>query len=226
MVEHPHRVVADMTQKPPRSLSDLPTELIQNILLAIPDFDSLRVIIRTSSRLYAVFKSVETEIAKSVLQHEIGTELIHDAIATEISSNCDGWTDQQHLDFLEKVHDRDQQPFRDSLPKSLPQTHALLQFHNAVKFLATMFASLARGIPTKAMPLGLPVYPPTETEVMEICRSLYRFQLHQNVYLDWRAKRYDYERNLKRARAHLSPWENNQLVCICKFLQDASTPGQ
>lgn len=98
-----------------RGLEQLPVEIAYDILSRLPDIQSLAVAVLKGQYLYHAFLDADSWITKDVLLRPIPTELLHDALAAEVSSHQVIWTREQAEDFLAKYLTRDQQPFHSSL---------------------------------------------------------------------------------------------------------------
>lgn len=99
------------SRMPKRRLEQLPVEIIHDILARLPDIQSLAAAVLTGPNLYQAFLHAPSRITKEVLLRQIPTELLHDALAAEVSSHRDIWTHEQADDFLAKYLACDQQPF-------------------------------------------------------------------------------------------------------------------
>ncbi|KAJ5578184.1 uncharacterized protein N7459_007148 [Penicillium hispanicum] len=209
-----------MEQEPKRRLETLPTELIQLILSAIPNIESLEAAVLTGPRLHYAFKAFETRIVKPILSHEIAAELLHDALAVEISSQKQAWSTEELKEFLAKYCARDQQPFHVLLSGKLTQARSLIRLHNAVKFHRDRLASeVLSSNPVSAASAVSPVRPLSKAEETRIDCSLYRFQIYCNLFRDW--KKIPDSFHFDQAEVFFSlfaPWENEQLACIHDYL--------
>lgn len=174
---------------------------------------------RTGPYFYQAFLYTQPWITENVLLRQIPTELLHDALAAEVSSHRDIWTREQAEGFLAKYLARDQQPFHGSLRWTLSQTLSLARFYRLVEFFT---ASLVSSILAQR-PSARPLSPP---EKSRIDRNFYRFHIYCNVFRNKDnipIRPSDAQRKVY--FAHFAPWENEQLACIQDYLHGVMTPG-
>ena len=202
-----------------RGLERLPVEILHGILSRLSDIQSLAATVLTGPYLYYAFLDAQSWITEEVLLRQIPTELLHDALAGEVSSHRDIWAREQAKDFLAKYLARDQQPFHSYLQWTLSQTLSLARFYRIVEFFT---ASLVSSILTQR-PSAWPVSP---SEKSRIDRNFYRFQIYCNVFRNKDnipIRPSDAQRKVY--FAHFAPWENEQLACIQDYLHGVMTPG-
>lgn len=187
-------------------LENLPLELIQGILAEIPDIQSLVCAVLTGPRLYLAFKLIETQITEKILLQQIHPELLHDALAADVSSRKEGpWTEDQALDFIAQYVARDQWPFHSSLRWKHSQALRLARLYDHVNFF---LVDLTSKVLTGKQDLS-------RNERNRISRNLYRFQTYCHLFGDRNSPPFDSDVSQQRKYfARFAPWENDYLFEI------------
>jgi hypothetical protein len=106
-------------------LERLSTELIQAILSELSDIQSLESAVLTGPCLYAAFKGADSQIVESVLSQQFDADLLHDALAVEVSMQKSTWQESDVNDFLDSYLCRNKQPFHYVLDYTLSQAFRL-----------------------------------------------------------------------------------------------------
>ena len=200
-------------------LEQLPTELLQDILAWIPDIQSLAAAVLTGPKFYCAFLDAQTQIVKGVLQRQIPTELMHDALAAEASSGQDTWTREQAIEFLKQYFAREKQPFHYSLQWTLSQALPLAQLYSIIEFFVGSLVSPILARQSSSRPLS-------KTEKCRISCNFYRFQIYCNLFKNEKEIPIYADHDQQHEYfAHFAPWENEQLACIHDYLLLVITPG-
>ncbi|KAJ5161503.1 hypothetical protein N7492_006895 [Penicillium capsulatum] len=108
--------MANSMKEPARGLADLPTDLIDGILCAVSDINSLVAAIRAGSLFYNCYRSRAPQILRAVLHSQIEDELPHDALALAHISNNPRLSNKKYRAFLNKFHNPGQNCFNHSFP--------------------------------------------------------------------------------------------------------------
>ncbi|KAJ5595084.1 uncharacterized protein N7459_001292 [Penicillium hispanicum] len=215
------------------SLQGLPVELIQEILLVLPDIATLKATINTCHLLHAAFKENEERIVKRILQDQIEPELFHDALAAMASSQRKLWKKKQADAFLKKYFDRDGGHFLSSCRWKLSQVQPLIENLELVNSFTQRFwydcLMRPRGVDDHIRSSR----PTSRTERIRIGRTFYRFETYCNLFRGYRhileatnhrhcgafvtRQRYKYF-------ARFAPWENEQFACVYQFLFRITSP--
>jgi hypothetical protein len=167
-------------------LEQLPTELVQAILSALPDIVSLKSAALTGPHLYHAFLGAEQNIISQVLLRQFNPALLHDALAAEESSRPLSWSKQQTLDFLLRYFDHDKRPLYSSLRWKLSEALLLAKLYDHVHFFASDLGAkfLARNpISGDWDPVPRPA---SSSEMDRIKRTFYRFEIYCNLFRDSR----------------------------------------
>lgn len=199
-------------------LEQLPIELLQDILAGVPDIQSLGALVLTGPLFYRAFLDAQAQIVKEVLQRQIPTELMHDALAAEFSKQ-DVWTREQAIDFLEQYFAREKKSFHSSFQWTLSEALPLARLHSLVELFTSSLVSSILAQKHSAQPLS-------KTEKFRLNCNFYRFEIYCNLFRN-KDKNPIYADDDQREEyfAHFAPWENEQLACIHDYLLLLITPG-
>jgi hypothetical protein len=193
---------------------DLPVEVVQSLLSAIPDISSLISAVLTCSSLYRCFKDAESLITASVLLNQIDFEVLPDAFATFESSKIVPPTEESVIAFVKThLHCRKHPNLRWAVTDALQMS----EFHKSVDYLAACFVEYALERTDSS-------YPPSRNEINRVQRALYHFEMHRNTCAgSWITMRNsssgEWEYNQQPYLAHqqkaiffdnFSCWENDQ----------------
>lgn len=85
----------------------------------------------------ALFKTPERLMVRSVLLNLTGTELIHDAMDTQLSSQRKKWSDRETDWFLAQYR----QPFQNQLQWTQSEVRSLAEFHQTVELVSAQMVS-------------------------------------------------------------------------------------
>lgn len=218
--------------EPKARLDRLPVELVQEILAALPDVESLVSAVLTGPCLYLSFLGAECYITKEVLLRQIDPDLLHDAVA-ELSSRRTPWTEQETGDFLAQYFARDKRPFHSLLKWKLSQALPLIRLHHVIDFfLNDLTSPILAGNPMSKKPVKpCSTLPLSCSEKNRITLNFYRFQIYCNLFRGrWGNKNpidppiHSIDQKEKYFQ-HFAPWENEQLCCIHDYLLRIITPG-
>lgn len=220
------------SEEPKARLDGLQVELIQEILAALPDVESLISAVLTGPCLYLSFLAAESYITKKVLLRQIHPNLLHDAVA-ELSSRRTPWTEQEAEDFLAQYFARDKPPFHSLLKWKLSQALPLIRLHHVIDFfLNDLTSPILAGNPMSTnTEKPCSTMPLSSSERNRITLNFYRFQIYCNLFRGWwgnknpiRPPIHSIDQKEKYFQ-HFAPWENEQLCCIYDYLLRIITPG-
>ena len=202
----------------------LPAELLRPILCAIPDILSLRSAALSCRSFYGAICQDENEIVISVLCHELGSDVLPEAIAAHESSLLQKPSDDSIGEFTAKRLSQRKPDLRSwTIRKALP----LVKFHAYVRSFATRFK---KGYMTEDLPIShtLISAPPTPAENGRIERSFYRFEIFCNLFrhIDEASDPLPSEAPQRFFFPYFAPWENEQLGCVHDFLVREISPGK
>ncbi len=215
-------------QPPPNSLPGLPTEIKQAILSSLADVASLRALILTCSTLYQAFLDVKSLTIANIIQTQIDSSLMQDALTTLRFSRITPCS-KSVAENLRRAYIRRETSF--SVPRwTLRDTLDLSELHSHVEFFARIFASSALSHnPVTGLPKTGPVKV-SPSELIRIERTLYRFEFYHTSFAEreefsiGRTQRFTENfTGQDRARylyAGFAPWENEQLACIRDYLDE------
>ncbi|KAL3458210.1 hypothetical protein BJX64DRAFT_267015 [Aspergillus heterothallicus] len=211
-------------------LEQLSTEIIQAILSELSDIESLESAALTGPCLYAAVKGAEFQIVKTVLLRQLGADILHDALSTEVAMQRTTWQESEAADFLSSYFCRNEQPFDSILNYTLSQALRLARLHALIDVFTRDLTApiLARNkpLPDRISELQSPARPLSQTERDRFFRTFYRFQIYCSLFGDPEECLYQDgpERN-EVYFAHFSAWENEQLACIHDYLLRVMTPA-
>ena len=205
-------------------LESLPTEMLQGILAALPDTTSLEATALTRPRLFHAFKAAENTIVKSVVGCQIGSELLHDALAVHASIKVDDCRIKEVEAILAQYCVRDQKPFHALQEWTLAQAHILAKTQKNVEYFSNKFIAQITGIPpfSSETSTASARQPLTGAEKNRIYRSFYRFEIYAKIF----ESGFMSDNMQDQHCLNFAPWENEQLCCIKDFLANIITRGQ
>ncbi|KAL3491189.1 hypothetical protein BJX62DRAFT_237427 [Aspergillus germanicus] len=212
-------------------LERLSTELIQAILSELSDIQSLESAVLTGPCLYAAFKGTKSQIVKSVLSQQFDADLLHDALAVEVSmQKKNTWQESDVNDFLDSYLCRNKQPFHSVLDYTLSQALRLARLLAVIdRFTRDLTAPiLARNKPLQdrhAEPPD-PALPLSQTDRTRFVRTFYQFQIYCSLFGD--LMKCPYQDGSERSFEYFalfSAWENEQLACIHDYLLRVIAPA-
>lgn len=226
-----------------RGILRLPVELLQDILVCLPDPRSLVRTIQASPAFYSSFKQNEQHIIATVLTNCIGTGVLREAqltrdcvppvLSTELAEEpldldkeLQDKLDTYIVDFLRSW------PIASDLTRTswaLGDALALGDFHSEVILpLKDRFIQASSDPRSCAMAArirkSLEVRPVSYLEQERICRALYRFEIFRRLFgcFSWRTDELmDFTTIFF---SEFTPWEIAQLGCIHDFLGRQITP--
>lgn len=198
----------------------LPSELKQNIFSALPDANTLRSLVLTCSSFYRTFLDAESLIIESILQAQIGSDLMYDAVIVFESTNLVPYSKYTVIELLKLYAKQDL--------TCLPQTWKLRDalaiggLHDDIEFFSREFASSA----LSANPVtGLDEISSSPLSLLEynrIKRTFYRYELFCNIFRrrDIQTVQADPKKPQSMFFTMCAPWENEQLACVRDYLFD------
>ncbi|KAK9434900.1 hypothetical protein VB005_09689 [Metarhizium brunneum] len=209
----------------PASIERLSVELLQMVLLELPDVSSLRAAALSCPLLYEVFLDAETTITTQVLLKQIDDSVLPEAELAFLSSSLHHGPEPEYqhglVDFItQNLRQRPTPPRSWSLQKALQ----LERLHLCVSELTQKFVHTT-----------LTTYPMTQGECtatrLERCRierAFYRFEIYCNLFRMLPEIDVELPTHIEKKRlfiACFAPWENEQLGCIHDFLVRAASPA-
>ena len=200
---------------PSKSLSILPAEIKYIIFSFLPDAASLYSLISTCSSFYYSFLDCESSILAQTLRNQLDPSLMPDALATFKISELTLWC-KETVDDLVGLYRSGEMP---SLLQKLTLRHALAitKMHNHVQFFADRFVTSAISHhPVTGVPEAHPSLV-SSSEMKRIQRTLYRFELLCKSFAFRRKSSHTCSRMFAINFRRFTPWENEQLSCICDF---------
>lgn len=196
----------------------LQPEVLLNILEQVPDIATLRSAVSSCQYLRSIFREFECTIVHNVLKNFLGSERIHDAVATEnLRLTSDSY--KSLGEYLDKTNGLD-------LPKwRLQEIHHVEQLHLSVqRFSENLIVEIRSDHNLRERGFTLQSEP-TTAEMSRIERSLYQIEA---LFRSLNGKAEDDE-EIESSVAHFlsnfSPWENEQLACVYEHLRRAISPG-
>ncbi|KAH0592215.1 hypothetical protein MHUMG1_10071 [Metarhizium humberi] len=209
----------------PASIERLSVELLQMVLLELPDVSSLRAAALSCPLLYEVFLHAETTITTQVLLKQIDDSVLPEAELVFLSSSLHHGPEPEYqhslVDFItQNLRQRPTPPSSWSLQKALQ----LERLHLCVSELTQKFVHTT-----------LTTYPMTQSECtatrLERCRierAFYRFEIYCSLFRMLPEIYAELPTHIEQKRlffACFAPWENEQLGCIHDFLVRAVSPA-
>lgn len=206
-----------------------PTEIIQEIMFCLPDFESLDSIILTCRGFHAAFKNKEASILRNILERVIPPTLWFDAEMARLSSQITGddWTTRSLL--LQQYLARDLQSFASTFRPSLRQCKGLATFYEIMENWTDDFVDDTLGsVSIHGYPLSPPLdaVPISYAERIRIQRCFYRFDIFCGVFCTaYPSAERQGEELLAQYLTHFTPWEHEQFACIRDYLRSALRLG-
>ncbi|KID83271.1 hypothetical protein MGU_09456 [Metarhizium guizhouense ARSEF 977] len=209
----------------PASIECLPVELLQMVLLELPDVSSLRAAALSCPLLYEVFLEADTTITTQVFLKQIDDSVLPEAKLAFLSSSLHHGPEPEYqhglVDFItQNLRQRPTPPSSWSLQKALQ----LERLHLCVSELTQKFVHTT-----------LTTYPTTQSKCtatrLERCRierAFYRFELYCNLFRMLPKIYAELPIHVEQKQlffACFAPWENEQLGCIHDFLVRAVSPA-
>jgi hypothetical protein len=201
----------------------MPVELIRMILAGVPDVRSLHSAIVSCPLFYLTFLDVESEITPQVLLNQIDETVLPEALAAletfallDISRPFYGGTEWHESKGI-ALKSRD----ISCRPTSLRGTIRLSQLHENVRYFADIFIDRNLSVG----PLNRVHKPITHQERCRIERAFYRFDIYCAYFRpplpadrSGRVMASRYLSPLGPFQEQFTPWEMEQLSCICHFM--------
>ena len=220
------------TPPPPvNSLSGLPAEIKHAIFESLPNIKTLRALILTCPSFYYTFRECESLILAKVLQNQIHPSLMDNALATLQSSRMTIWNKETVNDLFRLYTSGG--TLSQSPRWGLRDASILSETHGHVQFFANSFATHALSHNPVIDLLEMKPNMASLNELIRIERSLYRFQFFcalSNERMRFQGHNFrtfvvqDQEWGRLRFRG-FTPWENEQLACICSYLAEIVYKG-
>ena len=225
-------------------LEQLPAELQQMILSALPDVQSLQAAILCCSTIHAAFISAEASVTSRVLLNEIDSDVIPEAFAALRSlypskpvrpRNPDIYNDVDYQ-FAEQYLQRRCQR---SGPRRISDALRIVKLHDCIRIWAATFADATlKTMREETMYERLEPDPydsmqidATDLEMKRIERAFYRLEIFCNLFRG-RLLRYGVHMNIvfenvRRAFfLNFAPWENEQMACVMDFVVRIMSQGR
>ena len=200
------------------NMRELPFEVVQAIMSALPDVCSLRSMAQSSSFMYQAFSDAENRLTSSVLSNAIGLDILPEAVAALESSQLEPWTRQRIQEFLS-------QHFR--VRRAPPQRYTLskaLQISKLYSHIDYFVADFAHKTLVKSPTAAHRAWP-SPHERVRIARTFYRFETYCNLFRNPKRNLFTIEEQREIFFGCFSPWENEQLACVHDYLFRAVSPG-
>ena len=205
----------------PNPFLSLPSELIQTIFSALPNASALRPLVLTCSSFYRTFLAAEPLIIESILQAQIGSDLMYDAIIVSKSTKLEPYSKYAAIQIL-KLYAKQHLKFPPQAWK-LRDALAIGGLHDDIEFFSRDFATSALSAnpvtgldEVSSSPLSL-------LELNRIKRTFYRYELFCNIFRQRgsiQTKQADPQKPQSMFFSICAPWENEQLACVRDYLFD------
>jgi len=203
------------------ALEQLPIETKHAIMIFLPA-SSLPSLIRTSKNMYSTFKGSETVILSQALGNEIPRGVLFEAFVSYrafVDKPLEGYEISQFLDQYLQVRNDD---FR---VVNLRQASSMSKIHACVEYFSEDFIN-------KALAERPSTYSQiSENEMARVQRAFYNFEIYRTLFR--KAERVpayfegsNMERKLTKFFGIFSPWERNQLCCVCNYLVHLVKPSK
>ncbi|KAH6669043.1 hypothetical protein B0J14DRAFT_658055 [Halenospora varia] len=226
---------AQVAQALASAFETLPTENIVQTMSLLSDLDSLQALTQTCPRMYSCFYSDPGKITCKVLQREIRTDVLPEAIAvfetatrnqTLAGNGRQTVADRLDAEILVTRHTAETR-LTPSTEITLAQAFQMRDFHLHVRYFAEDFAAESLTLATRA---GSPPQPPPSLEeVARFERAFYRYELFCNTCFEGVrvGKRSGLSPHTQRALLFdtIAPWEGEQLGCIYDYLMRKIAPA-
>ena len=227
-------------------LEQLPAEIQQMILSALPDFQSLQAAILCSSTIYAAFASANASVTSRVLLNQVDFDVMPEAFTALQSLHLFKAGQRRTREETREVHDQ----FAAEYLNQRRQSTGLLLLHDAMRIVklhecihawaATFADATLKTMREETMyersepdpdPYDSVQVDATDNEMKRIKRAFYLVEIYCNLYRP----------ALMRRRSHLSlyledvrrvffsnfaPWENEQLACVMEFVVQMMSQGR
>ncbi|KAF7920498.1 hypothetical protein EAE99_008111 [Botrytis elliptica] len=205
----------------------LPVEAIQAIQCLIENVPDLLSIILTCKATYNAFLSAERLILKQVLNDEISSELLSEALLTaSISRQApvrDDVLDEYDNYFVENGRNIELKAYSNL---RLCDALFLSKLHSHVVYFTNDFISkaFASSIFTKNIPIAMWQLPASDEEKRRIQRTFYHFQIYCCLVYGGFSDHLHFDQN-RIFFNHFSVWENEQLACVHDYMFRIIAPG-
>lgn len=226
-----------------RYLLELPNELLEWVLLCMPDASTLANAALSCRRLFELFKRNEDTIVSTVLIACIGVSVLPEALLAlrctpqSLSTSIDGeaaWTDEQLAGvqchyawhFVQNMRGRRQLPSTYTMKTAI----ALCDFHVQVvcplqeRFITSRTSPESR-LSFPQLRRSLNARPLSQLEKERICRTLYRFEIWRRLFGSERKSCWFGARSDEYFLQYTG-WELAQLGCIHDFLAQEVLQGE
>ncbi len=202
-------------------IEKFPVELRQGLLAALSDVSSLRSAVLSCSSLYHAFLGAEELITTQVVENQLGSDVLPEAVAALKSSRLQPWTRQGVVDFVDHhLHSRMSPLDSWTLSEALP----LGNLHSSVERFASEFIAEMLNVSSEFAYIDAPPgWPVSRQEMNRVQRAFYRFEVYCNLFRNPRVFEASEIGDLFFFK--WSHWENEQLACVHDYLFRAVCPG-
>lgn len=221
-------------------LEQLPAELQQMILSALPDFESLQAAILCSSTIHAAFTSAEATVTSRILSNQVDSDVMPEAFAAlrslHLSEPGQPRTSEFYYQFAAKHLQQRCQP---SALSGLHDALRIVVLHNCIRTWAAKFADATlKTMREETMyervepdPYDSIQIDATDSEMERIERAFYRLEIYCSLFsggLLRRAVHLDlFFADVRRVFcSNFAPWENEQMACVMDFLVRIMSQGR